>query len=131
VIILNTAHRLELLKRSVSETGYVSAKFKGPMVTGIALPFFYGSYKFDLFVGVEVLTAVVMKSSVFWDTMPRSLLKVNRCFEGTCRHHLQGRRLSQARSQREAGDKQSSGDFLLGLFFDPEYRGDMILRKVG
>jgi hypothetical protein len=28
-------------------------------------------------VGFEVLTAVVMKSSIFWDIMPRSPLKVN------------------------------------------------------
>jgi hypothetical protein len=47
----------------------------------------------------EVLTAVVKKSSVFWDITPCSPLKVNRPFEGTCRLHLQGRRISQARNQ--------------------------------
>jgi hypothetical protein len=42
------------------------------------------------FVGFEVLTAVVMKSSVFWNTSttPCSLLKVNGRFPGTCRPHL-------------------------------------------
>jgi hypothetical protein len=30
-----------------------------------------------LFTGVEVLTAVVMKSSVFWDITPCSQLKIN------------------------------------------------------
>jgi hypothetical protein len=34
-----------------------------------------------LFVGFEVLTAVVMKSSVFWDTTLRSPLEVNRRFD--------------------------------------------------
>jgi hypothetical protein len=42
------------------------------------------------FVGSEVLTAVVMKSTVFWDITPCSLLKANRSFEGTCSLHLQG-----------------------------------------
>jgi hypothetical protein len=34
-------------------------------------------------VGFEVLTAVVMKSTVFWDITPCSPLKVNRRFEET------------------------------------------------
>jgi hypothetical protein len=32
----------------------------------------------------EVLTGVVMKSSIFWDITPCSLLKVKRYFGGTC-----------------------------------------------
>jgi hypothetical protein len=36
-----------------------------------------------LIAGSEVLTAVVMKSSIFWNMMPCSLLKVNRCSRGT------------------------------------------------
>jgi hypothetical protein len=47
-------------------------------------------------VGIEVLTAVVMKSTIFWDITPCSLLKVNRRFGGTYRLHLQGRRTSRA-----------------------------------
>jgi hypothetical protein len=43
---------------------------------------------------------VELKSSVFWDIMLRSPLKVNRCFGGTCRLHLQGRRICQARRLR-------------------------------
>jgi hypothetical protein len=43
-----------------------------------------------LSVGVEVLTAVVMKGTVFWDITPFSPLKVNRQFGGTCGLHLQG-----------------------------------------
>jgi hypothetical protein len=39
-------------------------------------------------VGFEVLTAVVMKSSVFWDISPCSLLKVSQHLEGMCHPHL-------------------------------------------
>jgi hypothetical protein len=38
----------------------------------------------------EVLKEVIMKSSIFWDTMACSPLKVNRCFGETCLLHLQG-----------------------------------------
>jgi hypothetical protein len=40
----------------------------------------------------EVLTPVVMKSTIFWDITPRSPLRVNRRFGGTYCLHLQGRR---------------------------------------
>jgi hypothetical protein len=53
-------------------------------------------------IGFEVLTAVVMKSTIFWDITPCSSLSVNRCFGGTYRLHLQGRRISRARNQRES-----------------------------
>jgi hypothetical protein len=66
----------------------------------------------------DVLTAVVMKSSIYWDTTPCSLLKDNRRFEGTRRLHFQDRRISQAINLR-------------GLFVDPEDRGDTFLRNVG
>jgi hypothetical protein len=49
-------------------------------------------------VGLQVLRAVVMKSSIFWDTPPHSPLKVNRRLEGTCRD----RRINQARNWRES-----------------------------
>jgi hypothetical protein len=55
-----------------------------------------------IFVGFEVLTAVVMKSTIFWDITPCSPLKFNRRFGGTYRLHLQGRRISQAINQRES-----------------------------
>jgi hypothetical protein len=54
------------------------------------------------FVGLDVLKAVVMKCSVFCDITPCSPLKVNRQFGGTCRLHLQGRRISRARKQHES-----------------------------
>jgi hypothetical protein len=52
--------------------------------------------------GFEVLTAVVMKSSIFWDIKPCSPLKFNRRFGGTYRLHLQGQKISRARNQRES-----------------------------
>jgi hypothetical protein len=54
------------------------------------------------FVGFEVLTAVIMKSAIIWDITPCSPLKVNRRFVETYRLHLQGRRISRARNQRES-----------------------------
>jgi hypothetical protein len=42
--------------------------------------------------GFEVLTAVVMNSTIFWDITPCSPLSVNPRFGGTYGLHLQGRR---------------------------------------
>jgi hypothetical protein len=55
--------------------------------------------KHKIYVGFEVLTAVVMKSSIFWDTTPRSPLKVNRRFGETCRLRPQDRRSSRATAE--------------------------------
>jgi hypothetical protein len=44
---------------------------------------------------IERVGAVVVKSSVVWDITPCSALNVNRRFGGTCRLHLQGRRISK------------------------------------
>jgi hypothetical protein len=49
----------------------------------------------------EILREVVMKSSMFLDIMLCSPLKVNQHFRGTCRLHLQGRRICQQRNQHE------------------------------
>jgi hypothetical protein len=51
--------------------------------------------------GFQFPTAVDMKSFVFWDTMPCSTLKANRRFGGTCRLHLQCRRISRAGKEHE------------------------------
>jgi hypothetical protein len=59
----------------------------------------------------EVLTAVVMKSSIFWNITPRSPLEVIRSFRGTCRLHLQGRRISQAKTSLKEDSKQSRGTY--------------------
>jgi hypothetical protein len=56
-------------------------------------------------VGFEVLTAVVMKSTIFWDITSCSPLKVNRRFGRTYRLHLM-RRISRARYQRESWIKK-------------------------
>jgi hypothetical protein len=66
-----------------------------------------------------------MNSSTFWDITPCSPLKFNRHSGGTCRLRLQGRRISRERNQRETDSK-----FLLGLFFDTEDGGDMLVRKL-
>jgi hypothetical protein len=58
-------------------------------------------------VGFVILTVVVMESSIVWDITPCSPVKVNRRFGETCRLHLQGRRINQARNKREAGSRQS------------------------
>jgi hypothetical protein len=54
---------------------------------------------------IEVLTTVVMKSSVLWDITPCSPLKVKRCFGGTFCFHLQGQRINQ----QETSLKQVAG----------------------
>jgi hypothetical protein len=62
---------------------------------------------------------------------PCSLLKVNRCFEGTCRLNLQGRRIIRARNQRESRWQTELAGFLLSFFFDPEDGDGMFLRNLG
>jgi hypothetical protein len=46
-------------------------------------------------------------SSIFWNIKPSSSMKLNRRFGGICSIHLQDRSISEARSQRETGGKQS------------------------
>jgi hypothetical protein len=45
----------------------------------------------------EILTAVVMSRSIFWDITQCSTLKVNWRFEGACCLHFQGWSVSQAK----------------------------------
>jgi hypothetical protein len=59
-------------------------------------------YKNVTSVGFEVLTAVVIKSTIFRDITPCSPLRVNQRFAGTYRLHLQGRKRGRARYQRES-----------------------------
>jgi hypothetical protein len=70
------------------------------------------------YVGFEVLTAVIMKSIIFWDMTPCSPLSFNRRFGETYRLHL------LLVTSYHAG-------LLFRLFFDPEDGGDMFLRNVG
>jgi hypothetical protein len=53
-------------------------------------------------VGFEVLTAVVVKNTIFWDITPCSPLNASRCFGITYRLNLQGRRTSRARNPSES-----------------------------
>jgi hypothetical protein len=55
----------------------------------------------SVFVALEVLTAAVMKITIFWDIPPCSSLKVNRCFGGTYRLYLQGGGISRTRNNVE------------------------------
>jgi hypothetical protein len=65
-------------------------------------------------VGFEVFTAVVMKSTIFWDMTLCSPLSLNRRFGGIYRLHF-----------------QLACWFCWTYFFDPEDGGDMFLRNVG
>jgi hypothetical protein len=71
-----------------------------------------------------------LKSTIFWDIMPCSLLKVNWHFGGTYCLHLRGRRISQARNQRESR-WQAEPLVATSLFFNPEDVGNMFLQNVG
>jgi hypothetical protein len=56
----------------------------------------------DFLLRVSIRSKNYRKSSIFWDITPCSPLKVNRRFGGTCRLHLQGRRISKERNRRES-----------------------------
>jgi hypothetical protein len=71
-----------------------------------------------------------MKSYILWDVTPFSPLKVFKCFGGTCRLHLQGWRVSQARNERGAYCL-FHGDVLIGSLFSGEDGRDMFLWNVG
>jgi hypothetical protein len=86
------------------------------------------------------------KTQRYWNVTPCSPLRVNQCFAGTYRLHLQGWKVSQARNQHEyiqqaeciyilkiicLDDCLLHADFLLGLVFNPEKGSDMFLRNVG
>jgi hypothetical protein len=60
------------------------------------------------YVGFEVLTAVVMKNTVFWDITPCSRMKVRAASRATSFHSC----------------------ILLGSLLDPEDGGDVILRNL-
>jgi hypothetical protein len=72
------------------------------------------------------LTAISchIKSTVFWHITSCNLLKFNRRFGETCSLHL------QKKPSKKPGLYVLHAGFLLGLFFDPENRGDMFLRNV-
>jgi hypothetical protein len=51
---------------------------------------------------VTATNILFMNSTIFWDITPCSPLRVNRHFGGTYRLHLQGRKISRERHQRES-----------------------------
>jgi hypothetical protein len=71
---------------------------------------------------LEVLTAVVMKTSTFWDITPCNPLKVNRRFGETCHVHLQGRRISQERNERESRRQREEQSQMAIRCYIPEGR---------
>jgi hypothetical protein len=77
-------------------------------------------------------TSLILKSSVFWDITVCGLMKINQRFGGTCRLDHQGRRIKQARTQKEACSKQSliHAGFLHDLLFRPGDGDDIFLRNV-
>jgi hypothetical protein len=56
-------------------------------------------------IGFEALTTVIMKRSLCWNITPFHLLRFKWRYGEKCRLHLQGRRMSQAKNQHEAGSK--------------------------
>jgi hypothetical protein len=77
-------------------------------------------------IGSEVLTADIMKSSIFWDITACSGLEVYRCFGGTYSLNRQGRRISQVQSRWQADPY-----FTVVLLFGPDDWGDIFLRNNG
>jgi hypothetical protein len=78
-------------------------------------------------IGFEVLTAVVMKSSIFCDITPCSPLKVNLRFWGISSLHIPGRKKKPPWNSSACYLLHTG--YFLGLFFDPENE-DMFLRSV-
>jgi hypothetical protein len=70
-----------------------------------------------------------MKSVIFWDVTPCSLLNCNRRVGGTYRLHLQVRRKNYSKNQQVS--KWHLAGFRWNLFFEPEDGGDRFLRYVG
>jgi hypothetical protein len=78
-------------------------------------------------IGFEVLTAAVMKSTIFWDITPCSSLKVNRRFGATYASVFRAKELAELETSVKEGGKQSSAE--QSLYFDPEDGGDVFLRN--
>jgi hypothetical protein len=68
---------------------------------------------------VNLQINILVKSTYLWDTTPRSPLKVNGLFGGTCRLHLQDRRVRRARNQRGSRWQADLCWFLTRLILRP------------
>jgi hypothetical protein len=78
------------------------------------------SWTIQRIVGFEVLSAVAMKSNIFWDITSCSQLKVSWRFGGAYRLNLQDRIFACFHA-----------DIFPDSFFDPEVGGEMSLWNVG
>jgi hypothetical protein len=76
-----------------------------------------------LVVRFEILTAVTLKSTAFWDVTQCSLVGVYQRYGEMYWFHLQDQRVSQASSRKMPV-------CLFGLIFDPEDGGNTFLRNV-
>jgi hypothetical protein len=74
------------------------------------------------FVGFEVLTTVVMKSSIFWDITLCSLLKINRYFGGIYCLHLQGQRKG-----KQATSMKGDGRLCLALYPTRQFSSTLLV----
>jgi hypothetical protein len=74
----------------------------------------------------EVLTAVILKSSVFWDITPCIPLKVNRRFGRMSPRStwLKSKPKQQTSMKQAASKALRHADLLLSLLFNPEHGGD-------
>jgi hypothetical protein len=66
----------------------VSEEEDGPKMDEKKLMIEDNTQERNIYLGLEVLTAVVMKSSIFWDVIPCHALKINHCFRGMFDLHL-------------------------------------------
>jgi hypothetical protein len=104
---------LDLIQSQFKRIHIVKTRFSNvqfSFVLGLRLEFLLQFLKQNVlhfFCGFEILRAAVVMSSIFWDITSYSPLRVNRRFEGTCRLHLQCRRICQQGTYVEAGGKQS------------------------
>jgi hypothetical protein len=95
---------------------YIDIKFKRKQVQEIYV--------------IRVYTILLMKSSIFWDITSCSPLNVNWRFGGTCCLHLQGRRISQARNQRESRwQAEQSACRNFGLYRKQERNGRQLVKS--
>jgi hypothetical protein len=74
----------------------------------------------EILVGSEVLTAVAIKRSVYWDITPCSPVRASRRFGGTHVYFL-GQRVSQESNQQVS----------LSALVKPQSEGSTFLRNVG
>jgi hypothetical protein len=82
-------------------------------------------------VGFQVLTAVTVMRSIFWNITLCSPTKLNRRFGGTYSLRTQGGRVSQARNQHYAAESRVLPNASFCLFLDPESVGGMFLLILG